>query len=375
VDEEKKLKLIRTQTAADRQNKSTLICFLTLLIGMLVITFRMVRPYLLAVTAGMIIATLSYRFFLKLRSSHFKPKISALLVTLGVLILVIGPVAMFVNLAIRQAVTLTQALVQDKTLTSHSIFEQITQWGPIKAWVAHPESLERQLVSGVQTLAKVATGAVINLAADIPMLLLQIALAMISCFFFLIDGKKFLNWTLERTPLDFDIKVKIVEAFHSTAISVIWASLAAAGTQSAVILLGFLVLGVPLAFLAAGTTFVFAWIPMIGSTPVWGTATAYLYIAGFPLKAALMLLVGIFTGLVDNFIRPWVLKGGTQLHPLVSLVSIFGGIKMFGIIGVFLGPIWIAILISLLQVWPLIGKRFGLITNTKNLGPAQKISV
>ncbi|MCM2324552.1 MAG: AI-2E family transporter, partial [Oligoflexia bacterium] len=69
---------------------------------------------------------------------------------------------------------------------------------------------------------------------------------------------------------------------------------------------------------------------------------------------------GLITGIVDNFVRPMVLKGRSKMHPLVSLVAIFGGIGMFGITGVFIGPIVAAILISLLQIWPDVGRRFGI---------------
>ena len=53
------------------------------------------------------------------------------------------------------------------------------------------------------------------------------------------------------------------------------------------------------------------------------------------------------------------------MHPLVSLVTIFGGIEMFGIIGIFLGPILAAVLLALLQLWPAIGQRFGLLPGSK----------
>ena len=83
------------------------------------------------------------------------------------------------------------------------------------------------------------------------------------------------------------------------------------------------------------------------------------------LKAILMMVFGLMTGLVDNFVRPMILKGRSKMHPLVSLVAIFGGIEMFGIMGVFLGPILAAVLIALLQIWPEVGQRFGLLPGSK----------
>ena len=74
-----------------------------------------------------------------------------------------------------------------------------------------------------------------------------------------------------------------------------------------------------------------------------------------------MVVCGLMTGLVDNFVRPLILQGRSKMHPLVSLVAIFGGIEMFGILGIFLGPILAAVLIALLQIWPEVGQRFGLL--------------
>ena len=65
-----------------------------------------------------------------------------------------------------------------------------------------------------------------------------------------------------------------------------------------------------------------------------------------------MVVCGLMAGLVDNVVRPLILQGRSKMHPLVSLVVIFGGIEMFGILGVFLGPILAAVLIALLQIRP-----------------------
>jgi predicted PurR-regulated permease PerM len=146
---------------------------------------------------------------------------------------------------------------------------------------------------------------------------------------------------------------------------VIWATLAAAAAQSAMMLLSYLTLGVPAASLAAGATFLFAWIPLVGSSPVWLAGAIYLYAHDAILKAILMVVFGLMAGIVDNVVRPMILRGRSKMHPLVSLVAIFGGIEMFGIMGIFLGPILAAVLIALLQLWPEIGQRFGLLPSAK----------
>jgi predicted PurR-regulated permease PerM len=99
---------------------------------------------------------------------------------------------------------------------------------------------------------------------------------------------------------------------------------------------------------------------MIGSAPVWLAGALYLYLKGSVVKCVMMVGFGLITGVVDNFVRPLVLKGRGGMHPLVSLIAIFGGIQIFGIAGVFLGPIVVAVTIALLQTWPTVAQRFGL---------------
>jgi len=110
----------------------------------------------------------------------------------------------------------------------------------------------------------------------------------------------------------------------------------AAATQAALITLAFLLFGVPSAFLAGGATFIFAWIPLVGSVPVLASGLAYLIFKGAYVQAILLSTVGILTGIADNIVRPIVLGGRGEMHPMVSIVSIFGGIQMFGVFGVFL---------------------------------------
>jgi predicted PurR-regulated permease PerM len=133
----------------------------------------------------------------------------------------------------------------------------------------------------------------------------------------------------------------------------VWATSAAAAAQALVVMAGFLLLGVPGIFLAGGATFIFAWIPILGSLPVCLAAAVYLYFKGSLFKLVMMALVAIVAGLMDNVVRPIVLKGHGDMHPLLALISIFAGIQMFGLLGVIFGPIVAAMLVALLNSWQL----------------------
>ena len=346
------------------QRRTTLVTFLFLLIAVMVITALMVLPYVLAVTMGGILALLSQPVFQWLKGHHVTPRVAAAVVVLGVILVLIAPLSFFVTKAIQQGIAIGQGLAEGG-VSLRSLLDHISGWAPIETLIGSPEAFENQARRWMQSAGTGATATILGLAAHLPNIVLQLALASIACFFLLVDGHRFLCWMTDKTPIAADVRVKVVQSFQDTAISVIWATLAAAAAQSVVMLLSYLTLGVPAAFLAAGATFLFAWIPLVGCSPVWLAGAIYLYSQDAMLKAILMVVFGLIAGLVDNFVRPMILKGRSKMHPLVSLVAIFGGIEMFGIMGIFLGPILAAVLIALLQIWPEVGHRFGLLPGSK----------
>jgi predicted PurR-regulated permease PerM len=346
------------------QRRTTLVAFLALLIAVMVINVLMVLPYVLAVTMGGILALLAQPVLQWLTGHRVTPRVAAAVVVLGVVLVIIAPLSFFVTKAIQQGIAIGQGLAEDG-VSLRFLLDHVSRWAPIETLIGSPEAFENQARRWIQSAGTSATATILGLAAHLPNIILQLALASIACFFLLVDGPRLLCWMTDKIPIASDVRMQVVQSFQETAISVIWATVAAAAAQSAVMLLSYLTLGVPAAFLAAGATFLFAWIPLVGITPVWLAGAIYLYLQDAMLKAILMVVFGLMAGLVDNFVRPLILKGRSKMHPLVSLVAIFGGIGMFGIMGIFLGPILAAVLIALLQSWPEVGQRFGLLPGSK----------
>jgi predicted PurR-regulated permease PerM len=355
------------EAALPARRKATLVTFLLLLAIFIGAAFGMVRPFLLAVLMGGILSILGRHFHRRLAARWHRPQLAALAVTASIVLLVIVPVGGITALAIKEGIVIGRSLSQDGTMNLSNVIARVSEWPPVHRLVENPAELETKVRARVKGVAEASSATLLRAVAQLPELLLQLALTVIACFFFLIDGGRFHAWWSQKIPLDPDVQIRLTGAFKETTVSTIWATLAAAAAQAALMLAAYLVLGVPAAFLAAGATFVFAWVPMVGSTPVWGIGVAYLFTQGSTGAAVAMLAIGIFTGVIDNYIRPAILKGRGEMHPLVSLVAIFGGIQMFGILGVFVGPILVAILLTLFEVWPLVGRRAGLLESPPDL--------
>jgi predicted PurR-regulated permease PerM len=348
---------------AERKSRTTLVVFLALLMLFLVINALMVGPYLLAVLMGGILSLLARPLYARLRSRKLGPRTASSLVTIALLLVIVGPIGGFVSVAVQQGQAVIASIARSNDLSLESVLGRISRVPLVRHYVGDPDEVEARLRSGLENVGKELSASVLALAGSLPDKVLQIVLAALTCFFFLTDGGRFMGWLNDKIPLDRDVRGRLYSAFRDTSISTIWATLAAAAAQAAVIAVGFWILGVPGAVLAAGATFIFAWIPVLGTTPVWVAGTIYLYTQDRVSGVVAMLVVGAIAGLTDNFVRPIVLKGRADIHPLVSLVAIFGGIQMFGILGVFIGPILTSTLLALLTIWPVVARRFGLVTN------------
>lgn len=349
-----------TRSTNSHFTRITLAFFLVLLLAVATVSAWMVLPYLLSLVVGGLLAVLTKPAFVALTARKVSPKVAAFIVSGCVTLLVLLPIGLLASLAIQQGIAIGKFLAETKTYSLGSVIQRISHWTPIAMLGWTPQELTAKIYGAIQSAGASATSLLLATVADLPRIGLQLVMAVIAYFYFLVDGNAFLKWMDRRIFLDDDVQKQVVSSFHNMATASIWATLATGAAQSAVILFTFVILDVPGTFLAAGATFVFAWIPMLGSTPVWLTGAIYLYANDSIGKAIAMIVLGLFAGIIDNIIRPLVLKGRSNMHPLISLLAIFGGIELFGILGVFVGPILVAVLIALLQIWPVVAKRFGL---------------
>lgn len=324
----------------------------------------MIGPYLLSLFLGGTLAMLAYPAYHWLRARSWGPRPAASAVTALLLLLVIAPLAGFTILAVRQGIAIGQELATLKEFSPKAITAALSRWQVVRTVIGDPEQVNASLKSAIQAAGQFASAAVLELGAGVPEFLLQLILALITFFFFLLDGEKFMEWLLGLGVLDRDVQERLVEAFRDTTISAVLAGLAAAASQAALIVIGFLLLNVPGAFLAGGLTFIFAWIPILGSAPASLAGLIYLHMQGASIKMVLMVALALGASVIDNLVRPLVLKGRGDMHPLVGFVAIIGGIQMFGIMGVFIGPIMAAMLLALLRIWPVVAGRFGIVSTS-----------
>ncbi|MDP2314232.1 MAG: AI-2E family transporter [Pseudomonadota bacterium] len=349
----------RDQRSEVETVRPTLITYLLLVAVVVVPLLVLLAPYVVSLASGLVLAVLCQPFYARLRR-RLSPMFSGLAVTLAVSLLVLAPLTLVVVGGVRQVSLVLDQFKGTDAPTALGFADMVRRWVPLTDLLGSPTEVRDLIAGGLSSVATAVSGVALTHLQMFPAMLLQLALVVLSTYFFLVDGRKLFRWVSGKLPLSGQIMRTLVGSFRSATTAVVLASVAAATAQALCILAAFAALGVPAAFLAAAASFVLAWIPTIGTAPVWGSAAIWLYTQGDPTRAVLMVLVGLVVGVVDNVVRPLVLRGREEMHPLVSLLAILGGLAAFGIPGAFLGPLIASLAISVLDIWPAVASYCGI---------------
>jgi len=177
------------------------------------------------------------------------------------------------------------------------------------------------------------------------------ALMMFVAFFLLMDGQSMAQKAIRLSPLPADTTNQIRDDILATLRTTLRGTVFLAVIQGTAGGLGFGVFGVPHA-LFWGTVMVFASVvPLVGTALLFIPAGAYLILSGDVFQGVgVMIWCGVSQLVCDNFLRPRLIGGG-NIHPLLTFFSVLGGLSVFGMVGLILGPLVLAVLISLLEVY------------------------
>ncbi len=183
-------------------------------------------------------------------------------------------------------------------------------------------------------------------------ILFGMAILVISVYFFLIDGPAMTTTLMRLSPLDNSYERQLLTQFDQTSRAVVLASVASAAAQGILATLGFWLSGFDQVILLLFLTSLMALIPFLGAASVWVPCALWLGLVEQRwLAAGLLALWGAaVVSSIDNVIKVYVLQGRSQLHPLFALLSVIGGVSVFGPIGILVGPMVVVFLQTLLEI-------------------------
>ncbi|MDQ3014250.1 MAG: AI-2E family transporter [bacterium] len=186
---------------------------------------------------------------------------------------------------------------------------------------------------------------------------LDLFIMLVALFYLFKDGDSLRKHYIELSPLVNEYDEQIFKKLAVAINSVIKGSLVIAIIQGVLAGLGMLIFGVPSPIIWGSTAMIAGLIPGIGTALVIIPAVLYLVFTGSSGAAIGLAIWGVVVvGLVDNFLSPNLINRGIKIHPMLILISVLGGIILFGPIGFLLGPLVLALFFALLDIYPLMLK-------------------
>ena len=144
---------------------------------------------------------------------------------------------------------------------------------------------------------------------------------------------------------------KLFGGIENTIIGTVYGGLVVAAVQGALIGLALWVFGIPSPVLWGVVAAFFALLPVVGTAAVWVPASIYLLATGHWMQAVILAVWGaFFVGTIDNMLRPYLISGRVQMHTLLIFFAVFGGVNVFGFLGLFIGPVILAVTLTLLSM-------------------------
>jgi predicted PurR-regulated permease PerM len=283
--------------------------------------------------------------------------LAAVLLLLGTLLAIVLPLAGLAGIVAAQAIHVSQQVrpwVQDLVANHGHLTDSLPEWAD--RYVAMLEPYRDGILNkGAEAASFVGTWLVSNVSTVTQGtlgFLISLFIMGYAMFFFLVDGPRLVAALKSHLPLSAADRDLVVGRGLAVTRASLKGILVVGALQGALVGLGFWAAGLSGAAFWGTVVFVLSAVPGLGAPIIWVPAAIYLAVTGSVGWAVGLALWGAFVvGLVDNILRPIIVGRDAKLPDLVVLVSILGGIGMFGVMGIVLGPILAAILDTMLGIY------------------------
>jgi predicted PurR-regulated permease PerM len=180
---------------------------------------------------------------------------------------------------------------------------------------------------------------------------LHVSLMLVGFYFLLLDGSRLVAWIVEVAPIGRARTRELLSEFRKVSEAILFSSLATAGVQALAALVGFLIAGVPQPLFFTLVTFITAFVPILGAAVVSVACAGWLLLTGHPGPALFLAVWAVVVvGLVDNLVKPLLLKGRMEVHGAVIFFALLGGLAAFGPAGFIAGPLVVSFFLAVVRM-------------------------
>jgi predicted PurR-regulated permease PerM len=323
-------------------------------------SYLIVKPYLLDIFMALVLFFTAKPLYLALTRLLRGWKVLASALTCLILLLVI-----LIPLFSLVSIIATQALEFSSQVTKGLQYGDLWTWvaakiDAVKLYLIH---LNLPLPPGDIDLAQIVQTAVskasafiytnaIGLIRGFTVFFFDLVLTLFIAFFMFLQGDDFIMAIKGLSPLDPVHNDEILRETEITIKATLWGTVIVAVAQGTLGGVGFLIFGLPQPAFWGTVMIPASVIPVLGSTIIWGPAAVYLLFTGhISSGVGLIIWGGVVVSVIDNILKPILMKGSGETPSIFILFSILGGLTYFGMIGFILGPLILSFLLSLLRIY------------------------
>jgi predicted PurR-regulated permease PerM len=183
-------------------------------------------------------------------------------------------------------------------------------------------------------------------------LLFSASLMLIAMYCFFLDGPTIVRRLRDLLPLEPPQEEMLIRRFRDVTAATFYGGVLTALAQGMIGAVIFLSLGLPSPLVWGAAMAVASLIPVVGTALIWAPAAAYFLLTGAWIRGVVLIGLGVLViGSVDNIVKPLVVRGRMQMHILLGCLGILGGLHLFGLLGLVLGPVILALLMTLVEIY------------------------
>lgn len=327
-----------------------------LLVVLAVLTFFIFKPFVTAIIMAAILAVAfdrPNRFLLKI--SRGQRSLSALVTSIVIILIVVLPVSFIIAVIFNEVAAFVQDLMADSSGLQNMVSGTLGRLESLGLPVPHdlanllsdPTATQSLKGSG-QVVLSFAQGVYQKTASSI----FWIFTMFFALYYFLADGREAVSKLMRLSPIKDAYERVFVEKFVSIVRATLKGIFIIGVIQGTLGGLAFGIVGIPSPVVWGVVMTVLAFIPMLGAGIVWLPASIILMLNGQLWEGLFIFFFGLlFISLIDNLLRPKLVGEDTQMHPLLVFFATLGGLILFGPTGIILGPVILALFITVLEIY------------------------
>lgn len=336
------------------QERFSNVFLIVILLGILYLCYLLFRPFIYEIVIAGILVTIFYPVYLKIVYwTRGRLVFSSLVLCLFILLILIIPFTFFLYYLANEAIALYASLTNNGAGNAITQFFSSDVWRNFKFQAKELVDVQKFLMDSLTFVRGYVISGASAVITGVTSLIISILLVFFCMFFLFIEGRSLLARLMQLTPLSNKYDKLIWMKFRDVSYTTVVASFIVAFAQATVGAIGFWIAGLPV-LLGAMLIFFFSFMPYIGTVVAWLPAAIYLLIIGQTWQGVFLLIWGCFgISLVDNIVRPILIKGKAQVHPMIIFLAILGGISLMGFWGVVFGPLIVALAFTILHIYEL----------------------